>query len=387
MILSSLEIKNFRLLKHLSVEKVGRVNLIVGKNNSGKSSVLEALRIYANNARASILREIAESHDERSDIAGVDRVVPHGPTRFEHFFTGRRFPSNEEDGIVIGEVASPQALKIQHVFFEQIEQTILDEDGDSQFRVRKKKISKSVAAKSVDRVVLQALQVSGKTRTFNIYLQPTRNAGLSPGFLAARTPCSYVPTRFISLDRLADQWDEIALTPEEEIAKDALRIIAPELEDLAFIKRAATPGDDSGVDRNLRTAYVKLVGVDQVVPLNSMGDGMARVLQLALSVFSAKDGLLLIDEFENGLHYSVQEKVWALIFHLAQTLNIQVFATTHSWDCIESFAKVAIDRKDVDGVLFRVGKSVRKSAKGNIVATVFDEEKLFNLTQADVEVR
>ena len=68
------------------------------------------------------------------------------------------------------------------------------------------------------------------------------------------------------------------------------------------------------------------------VPLGSMGDGMLRVLQIILKVFSAQGGFLLIDEFENGLHYSVQEKIWALIFKLAEQLNIQVFATTHSWD-------------------------------------------------------
>lgn len=66
---------------------------------------------------------------------------------------------------------------------------------------------------------------------------------------------------------------------------------------------------------------VKLSGVDRPVPLNSMGDGMLRVLQLALKLFAAKGGFLLIDEFENGLHYSVQEKVWALVFEVARAIQ------------------------------------------------------------------
>lgn len=96
---------------------------------------------------------------------------------------------------------------------------------------------------------------------------------------------------------------------------------------------------------------------------------------------------MLIDEFENGLHYSIQEKIWGYIFDLAKSLNIQVFATTHSWDCIESFSKVAKEKSDVDGALFRVGKSVRTSDAGKVIATVFDEDQLFNITQSDVEVR
>jgi AAA15 family ATPase/GTPase len=66
---------------------------------------------------------------------------------------------------------------------------------------------------------------------------------------------------------------------------------------------------------------------------------MLRVLQLALKIFPAKGGFLLIDEFENGLHYSVQERIWQLAFEMAQRLDIQVFATSHSWDCVESFSK------------------------------------------------
>ena len=68
-----------------------------------------------------------------------------------------------------------------------------------------------------------------------------------------------------------------------------------------------------------------------------MGDGINRILHIMLSMVNAQDGYLLIDEFENGLHYSVQEKVWKVIFTLAKSLNVQVFATTHSNDCIKTF--------------------------------------------------
>lgn len=127
--------------------------------------------------------------------------------------------------------------------------------------------------------------------------------------------------------------------------------------------------------------------MNQPISLNSMGDGMLRILQLALKVYPAKDGFLLIDEFENGLHYSIQEKVWDWLFELSEQLNIQVFATTHSWDSVESFAKIALTRKDTDAILFRVGRSVKTSDKDKVIATEFSKEKLADITQADVEVR
>ncbi len=211
---------------------------------------------------------------------------------------------------------------------------------------------------------------------------------ISPGFRRFATvgdplPCSVIPTQLIAMNELADDWDRIALTEAEETVKDAMRIILPEFENLTFVNDSAY-GESKAIRR---IAKVKIKGLPRPVPLNSLGDGMLRMLQLALKIFPAKGGFFLIDEFENGLHYSVQEKIWALLFEMAEKLDIQVFATTHSWDCIESFSKVAIDRKDIDGVLFRVGKSVRNSDRGRVIATVFDEEALYSITQSDVEVR
>ena len=64
---------------------------------------------------------------------------------------------------------------------------------------------------------------------------------------------------------------------------------------------------------------------------------------IVLSLVNARGGVLLIDEFENGLHYSVQLDAWRMIFNLAQSLNVQVFATTHSWDAVESFQTAAAE--------------------------------------------
>jgi AAA15 family ATPase/GTPase len=108
---------------------------------------------------------------------------------------------------------------------------------------------------------------------------------------------------------------------------------------------------------------------------------------MTLRAFSARDGYLLIDEFENGLHYSIQDEIWATVFDLAGSLNMQIFATTHSWDCIQSFSRVAQNRKDIKGVLFRVGRSARQSDRGKIISTVFADEKLCDITQDQLEVR
>ncbi|WP_031438513.1 AAA family ATPase [Methylobacter tundripaludum] len=378
---NSLTIKNFRSLEDFQVNKLGRVNLIVGKNNSGKSSVLEALRIYAGNANQELLEKIAQMHDEKHFLdknisEGIEASLP-----YEDLFTGRKFPVDDEP-IVIGEIEDDNALRIHHVYRVEKDYIATDEEGNKE--TIKRPISVTyLELTEFSKVLGEGLLIKKKGNATNIDFNV-----ISPDFRRFVTvgnpmPCSFIPTQLIAMNDLAQDWDAIALTEAEETVKTAMKIILPDFDDLTFVNDS-TYAEGKTIRR---VAKVKIKGISRPVPLNSLGDGMLRILQLALKIFPAKGGFLLIDEFENGLHYSVQEKVWRLLFELSSKLDIQIFATTHSWDCIESFAKVAKKNKDIEGILFRVGQSVRTSDTGRVISTVFDGEQLYSITQSDVEVR
>lgn len=378
---NSLTIKNFRSLEDFQVNKLGRVNLIVGKNNSGKSSVLEALRIYAGNANQELLEKIAQGHDEKHFLdknvnEGIDASLP-----YEDLFTGRKFPVDDEP-IVIGEIEDDNALRIHHVYRVEKDYIATDEEGNKE--TIKRPISVTyLKLTEFSKVLGEGLLIKKKGNATNIDFNV-----ISPNFRRFVTvgnpmPCSFIPTQLIAMNDLAQDWDAIALTEAEETVKTAMKIILPDFDDITFVNDS-TYAEGKTIRR---VAKVKIKGISRPVSLNSLGDGMLRILQLALKIFPAKGGFLLIDEFENGLHYSVQEKVWHLLFELSSKLDIQIFATTHSWDCIESFAKVAKKNKDIEGILFRVGQSVRTSDAGRVISTVFDGEQLYTITQSDVEVR
>ena len=384
--LNSLEIKNFRILEDFKVSKLGSVNLIVGKNNLGKSTVLEALRIYAGNAQRGLLEQIAAGHDETYRLGKNEQIESDMQFPFEDLFTGRQFPQDEALAISVGEIApGDDALRIEHGFLieeNMVQTNFLGENIERS--IHRRRIQNPSHNDLSSEIISHALFVTKGGHLFSPIQLDTSSPRLRME-ISGTLPCSVIPTQFISIDDLADEWDKIVFTEHEEVVRDALRIITPEFENLTFVRN----DENNRYPRQSfrRFAKVKVSDSPHPVPLNSLGDGMLRVLQLVLKVFPAKGGFLLIDEFENGLHFSVQEKVWALLFELAQRLDIQVFATTHSWDCIESFAKAAIARKDVEGVLFRVGRSVKESNRGQVIATVFDEDALYNITQADVEVR
>lgn len=377
-VLDSLLIKNFRSLEHLQAPKLGRVNLIVGKNNTGKSSVLEALVLYATNAQRPVLEAIAREHDERYASREAEMFEEQANMPFQDFFSGRVFPATDDVAIVIGSLSNDQdRLQIQHALqeekleLEEIRRRIVPKSHAGEFTGE---LNQVLLVKRGGRLISQTRLVNIRARAFNS----------EPPALA----WSMVPTQFVSMDELADEWDRLVLLNEQaEAVRAALQLLAPEFENISFVRLDSEGGFPGTRSRHRRTAMVKLKGVVRPVPLNSMGDGMLRVLQLALKLFGAKGGFLLIDEFENGLHYSVQERIWDWLFEMAEVHNVQIFATTHSWDCIESFTEVAVKKAYTEGVLLRLGHSVRDSDKGQVIATVFDEDALYNVTQADVDIR
>lgn len=381
--LNSLVIKNFRMLEDFTVSKLGRVNLIVGKNNSGKSTVLEALRIYAGNAHPQLLEDIADSHDETKILNYENTLKNNVSLPFADLFTNRLFPKQDGIEILIGESETDKdTLFIQHIFYTN---KMMEDSHLGGLIVDATEI---ILKSDTERLLATPFKQGLLAHNLNNEYQSLISFHYSSAPWLSRDsykqisfiPISFIPTQFISIEELAKKWDKIVYTEYESIVINALKIIIPEFEHLVFVQ------NENSTTSN-RIAKVKLSNHPRPVPLKSLGDGMTRILQIAIKLASAQDGFLLIDEFENGLHYSTQENIWRLLFEMAEKLNIQVFATTHSWDCIESFSKVAFENETTEGVLFRMGRSAQTSNKGQIIATVYDKERLYNITQADIEVR
>src|SRR5437016_4668437 len=105
LILDSLEIQGFRGFRHLTIERLGRVNLIVGKNSVGKSALLEALRLYAQRGSIRLIRELLEERDEirgrirtSSNAGEIDETT----LAVKYLFYGRKDIREYREAIKIG---------------------------------------------------------------------------------------------------------------------------------------------------------------------------------------------------------------------------------------------------------------------------------------------
>lgn len=329
LLLDSLEIKGYRCFEHLTIEKVGRVNLIVGKNNVGKTALLEALWIYGTTGSEMTLLEIAYNRNESDKIPQLTATkADYHSWAFQNLFTQRPVPGDAS----ISE-----------------KPPVLMEIGKANNDTEKVTVSFVRAGMSLPYTV----SYRNIYQKYNTYF--LRFGGLRP-------------------EQLLTLWRKIELTDLEDSVVEAVKLIS---NDLVSIRLIEFPQNS---DKYIPLARTKFES--KPVQLRSLGEGMNRLFEIALALVNCRNGLLLIDEIEMGIHYSIQPNVWRLIFKTARDLNVQVFATTHSWDCIEAFTEAAIEDKESEGMLIRL-----ENKNDKIKATTFSEKELEAVTRRNIEVR
>jgi len=364
--LPSLEVENFRAFRRLLIPSLGRVNLIVGKNGVGKSTVLEAVRAYASRGDPFVLYDILSNrHENRPET--VEETTRSRYVPLWNLFHGR-IPG--EAPMVIGPSGSPDSGLVIRL------KRAADEEGQ-------------VPLPFADRMAdgqhgppVMITEFAGKSRDPFPLLEEyittpswRRRFRARPDSVPEETRCTLVAANGALEREVGAWWDTVALTEMEEDVLAALRIIERDVDRLTLV----------GGDTSRRVMLVRLKGSERPVPLKSLGDGMNRILEIALALANARDGFLLVDEVENGVHYAAQCRLWRVIFGLARRLDIQVFATTHSWDCLEAFKKAAIEEHTEEGCLVRLER--QPGRPGEIRATTFTEADLVIVTRDKIEVR
>ena len=369
--IKKLKIAHFRSISTLEVDGLGRVNLITGRNNSGKSSILEAIRILASDASPSVVSSILRYREE--DLSNMDELPrtldADGGFLLSNLFTG--FP-----------LFSDKIMPIEIMAFGSgyLKELIVSTDWmeDRTEVARKGLLGQKSLFDEENTVPSLLVDVNGERRVFSLdYYQRYgyRSKMMRPEQVESTVlPCIFVsPYGGERTAFLGALWDKIALTDHERSVVEALQIIDPEIMGVSMI------GGEG--QRQLRTAIVRSQNFQRPVPLRSYGDGLNRLFGIVLSLVNAQDGILIIDEFENGMHHSVQLDAWRIIFKLAGQLNIQVFASSHSTDAIAAFQQAAKETPE-QGVLVRL---TRRGDK--VIPTVFDEDELVIATREHIEVR
>ncbi|QTR49069.1 AAA family ATPase [Candidatus Thiothrix anitrata] len=393
--LDSLHIKNFRCFEDLTIPSLGRVNLIVGKNNSGKTTLLEAVSVFANGKDLSDGSELAQGDwakvidklqsilTNRNEIFGQDE----DHSDFGVFIKSK---NNEKDQKILFETKSQEEkleIAVKQDTQKNIYLSIASKQGEENLLLNKKGNIHRYWEDSehIENLINKKNIKRNNEHYDDLSFTPDQIKQLQESFVFATRGYEILnkKVRFIPStsagENIAELWDAIYEENKDGEIYSVLKLIIPNISSIYFLEKSKDVG---------RIGYLKEIEDLKAKPIRSMGEGISRLIQIFLHAFLSRGGCLLLDEFENGLHYSIQEEVWEKLFKLAKELDIQVFATTHSEDTVKAFSKVAL-RSPEEGQIIYLARHMREQDpdKGKISAIVYNENDLEMILQTGMEVR
>jgi energy-coupling factor transporter ATP-binding protein EcfA2 len=322
--LSELEIRKFRAFKELYVRDLSQVNLFVGRNNSGKTTILEAAEILLSTNIVSAVVGCATRRGEIYIQRELDRAGRY--VDLSHLFYGHECEVGSEFQIKGVELNNKYELKCV-----VLPSDVMDNGGKtfnlfSEDDTLEPRLVLSIHHSRSNEPIIVPIAFSGA-----ISIDFVRRQAVKPN--SGEKPVSFVRTEALDSFELQEFWDSIALTEEESNIIESLRILEPMIERIAFLSsRYYRLASSSG------GIYVKLRNLESRVPLGSLGDGIRHLLTISSAVSRSSQGFVMIDEIDTGLHHSVMSDMWHVLIATAKRLDVQLFATTHSLDCVRSLA-------------------------------------------------
>jgi len=347
--LSSLKISGFRCFSSLRVDNMRRINLIVGLNSAGKTCLLEALELLASQSPSPLVHAAARRGELVFDEFASDSV--RGTADIRHAFYGRQASIGTHFQIETTGVGNLQQVRAEIV--PPTQASLLQNPP------------------VVEGPARSLRWTAGGTPPFD---NPIAGNGTllltSLPFPSERRPVRFVGTGAVAGTAAARLWGQVAARPAEDKVIDALRIVEPNVERVG-----------AGVYQ-AQAVFVRLKEASDRIPLGSLGDGMNRLLVLACQLVSAEHGMLLVDEIDTGLHVSAMTKMWRLVVDTAKELDVQVFATTHSDDCLRGLANVLLKSPDLvpEVGLHRVQRGLEQTV-------FYSGDEIIRSAEAGIEIR
>ena len=326
---TSFTIENFRLFDDITIEPLARVNLIAGDNNVGKTALLEALWLHSGpNAPDLCLR-----------ISGFRGIMGVNPQRLLHDIFHDFDYDREITLSALGNWGdNNRVLKITSRVASSTVATIPTPDSPTGLlRVSQ---ANGFSALSSSEIVFDYTDENTQlfTSTGLWARSEANSAGPLPNFsiageglISQNAPMPKRPAAvFLSARQRRDPEEDAMRLGEAELAGnseqivDCLKQVDPRIKRLTTISAPPSP-----------MVYAD-IGLSRPIPVGFLGDGMGRLLTMVLSFYETRNGMMLIDEIENGLHHSKLKGIWQHLHRLSREFNVQVFATTHSYECVKA---------------------------------------------------
>jgi len=372
---TSFEVKNFRGFKDLTIKGLERINLIAGVNNIGKTALLEALFLHCGAYNLQLVLNInvfrgIESMKIEFKMRGEtpwDSLFYQYDTHAKIKMIGK-YTKTGYRTVLLSPLEKPEELANTSLGILKKPEELISTENSEKYRV----IEPELAFTSTPAKVLKLeYEENGRVGTYNMIFVPGEPPRLSPLPPEPPFPAFFQLARVrfpLKLD--AEFYGKLEVQGKQDVLLRALKIIEPRLKRVAVVITGGEPilhGD---------------IGIGHLLPLPVMGESMARLASFVLRIVNAPGGVVLIDEIENGLHHSIMPKLWTAIGDTAREFNTQVFATTHSLECIKAAHRAFTEGEKYDLRVHRL-----EHTKKGIKAVTYDQEDLDVAFGMSMEVR
>lgn len=324
--LKALSIQNFRQFRNLKIEPLKRINLIAGKNNSGKTAVLEALYLL---------------------FVQGDKIQ-NFPATFRN-----RHPSIKDDFDSFW-----MWLPYQHDVKNLLQ---ISAEGEQNF-------SYTVQLESASNKDV----LSFNYQNSNGQLFVRKDGSIQPANQLNWPKISTFSTAPSSPTEDAEHFNRIAAKRGgRQRLTELLQTVESTLHELQYLKLGTQP-----------LVYAD-VGMNDLIPITQLGQGFVRLLRIFSEALLSESKIILIDEIENGIGYRAQVDLWRGLAASAHQDDIQVFATTHSYECIQAAHEVFSGSESYDFALHRL----ERINDGDVRVVTYDQATLDTAFELNFEVR
>lgn len=345
--ISSFEIKNFRCFIHTKGAGFARVNLLGGRNNVGKTALLEALCLMGMPSNNNIAKLLSSRRVSKKFIREMPQKA------WDNFFYRQNKSESISFDFSMGDQSKNRVvINCDEKTDDFVNMVISNKDDAEEDMIDfANSLSNTNASKSALHITAYADDVSLQTNFFISGPNGMAGRGIAHQFISTH----FIPVSFkFDNDELATAFDKSKLEGASGALLKAFRLIDNSIEDVQTFKIG---------DAEL---YLKREN-ENYMPLSLFGDAMNRIANFILRIVNNKGSILLIDEIENGIHYENQEEIWRVLFELCEHYNVQLFATSHSYEMIEAYKNVIIRNNYLsEGSYFEMTRSPSDPDKINI---------------------
>lgn len=345
--IKNIEIKGFRGIKDLKLDDLHQVNVLLGNNNCGKSSTLEALMIMMGASKPLLALEMNINRDY-NNIRKED---------IQLFFYN--YLSNTPISIN-GEFEGGISRKLIISYFETEEKSVPVSDfGSSEIKSTPSQFGLKYEYKDNQKKYNSILSVHSHKISEN-----TTEKGMS------HRKAAFVAPRY-NFNDFIKNFNKIVTDKEKTNVLNVLRYVEPRISDIMVV------GDKVMVD----------VGLDKLIPINVLGDGTRKMFTLITAMYSVKGGMLIIDEVDNGLYYKTMTVLWRALLAAAKVLDVQLFVSTHSLDSLNALNRVLMEDEYIDMQENVELLTLRRDDDDTITSYRYDYEKFNYVLNTEVEIR